>query len=284
MAEMDRSQSLHDVPLTIEALCRHEPESLLRSVCQNDVSFVLDLADEIGISAPLGSSYTIRRREGRRITEDRSGVGKVAILTPGCPLHVEIRGEYRVLQLRLPLSLMIGYLAEDHDLPQTVLDAATHDYGYDPTLARLLFMAKAAGPEAETEFLRTVVAHLLRRWRVYKPCTRARGGLAPATLRRVKECVEADLGGLLTLESLAAEAGLSPFHFARQFKRAVGRAPHQYVLDRRVAHAVALLACQGLSVAEVAERSGFSHVSHLSRRMRDFTGLSPSHFRRAILP
>ena len=46
--------------------------------------------------------------------------------------------------------------------------------------------------------------------------------LPPAMLRRVHDRIEAGLGDVLTLDGLAAEAHLSPFHFARAFKASVG--------------------------------------------------------------
>lgn len=288
MSDTERVRSIYETPYAAGAAFKHEQASLLRSVRHSGASFVSELAGEIGISMALAPSCTVRQRENGRTTDVAPGVGHLAILAPGRPLAVSMRGDFRALQLRLPLPLVAEWLAEDHDLGASALEFAAHHFGYDPALARLLYTAKAVGPEAETGILREVVARLLRIWSVRAatrgPAPPRHGGLAPAALRRVKDRVEAGLDRPLTLETLAAEAGLSPFHFAREFKRAVGRAPYQYVLDRRVARAVALLARPELSVAEVAEAAGFTHASHLARWMRGATGVSPSRFRRSVLP
>ena len=50
------------------------------------------------------------------------------------------------------------------------------------------------------------------------PAPQARGGLPPGAMRRVREYVDAHLGESMDLAELAAVAGLSVFHFARQFR------------------------------------------------------------------
>ena len=56
----------------------------------------------------------------------------------------------------------------------------------------------------------------------------ARGALDAGRVRRVKDFIETHLDRDLTIETLAKEACLSPFHFARAFKAATGMAPHRY--------------------------------------------------------
>jgi AraC family transcriptional regulator len=92
--------------------------------------------------------------------------------------------------------------------------------------------------------------------------------------------IDANLGRELSLEELAREACLSPFHFARSFKAATGLPPHRYVLQRRHAHAKALLAGRTLSLAEVALACGFSSQAHFSTSFKQATGVAPSLFGR----
>jgi AraC family transcriptional regulator len=77
---------------------------------------------------------------------------------------------------------------------------------------------------------------------------------------------------------LAAEAGLSPYHFARAFKRSVGSSPHRYVLRRRIERAKYHLAAGELSLAAVALACGFGSQSHFTARFRATTGLTPRQF------
>lgn len=110
--------------------------------------------------------------------------------------------------------------------------------------------------------------------------SRVRGGLAPATLRRIREYVDSHLDQHIDLESLAATAELSLYHFARTFKQSEGTTPHNFVLERRLARARELLTDSNLSLPEVAIAVGFADQSHLTRRFRQNVGVSPGQFRR----
>jgi AraC-like DNA-binding protein len=114
---------------------------------------------------------------------------------------------------------------------------------------------------------------------VSKP-SRARGGLPPATLRRIREYVDTHLDQNIELESLAATAELSLYHFARTFKQSEGTTPHAFVLERRLARARELLARTDLSLSEVAFAVGFADQSHFTRRFRQMVGVSPGQFRK----
>jgi len=99
-------------------------------------------------------------------------------------------------------------------------------------------------------------------------------------LRRVIDYIEEHLGEDLSLLTLAAEAGMSPAHFAREFKRAKGTSVHRYLLGRRVEWAAALLAGTEQSVAEVALATGFSSQAHLTTAFQRLNGTTPAAYRR----
>lgn len=108
-----------------------------------------------------------------------------------------------------------------------------------------------------------------------------RGGLAPATLRRVLAHVEGHLAEALGIEQLAALAGLSADHFVRAFRESTGQPPHRYVVTRRVELAMALLRQRGASVSEIALRAGFGTPSSFTRAFHRTTGRTPREFQRA---
>jgi AraC-like DNA-binding protein len=111
------------------------------------------------------------------------------------------------------------------------------------------------------------------------PVTQARGGLPPAAMRRVREHVETHLSESIDVAELAAIAGLSVFHFARQFKQSAGIAPHHYLIKRRVERAREMLACTDFSLSEIAIATGFSDQSHFARHFRQMLGTTPGQFR-----
>jgi len=65
------------------------------------------------------------------------------------------------------------------------------------------------------------------------PRPRMRGGLSPGAVRRVQEYVETHLSENVDLPVLAGVAGLSIYHFAREFKQSTGTTPHYYIITHR---------------------------------------------------
>ena len=84
-----------------------------------------------------------------------------------------------------------------------------------------------------------------------------------------------------SLTSLAAEARMSPFYFARVFSELVGEPPHQYLLRARLRRAAELLR-MGASVAEAALKSGFLDVNHFSKTFHRRFGTPPSRYPRSF--
>jgi len=106
-----------------------------------------------------------------------------------------------------------------------------------------------------------------------------KGGLAPAVLRLVQDWIEAHLSEPLLLGDLAEQAALSEYHFARMFRQSMGVAPHQYVMQRRMALAKTGVLNTDLPLTEIALSCGFSSASHFSNRFRAVYGLTPSQLR-----
>ena len=80
-----------------------------------------------------------------------------------------------------------------------------------------------------------------------------------------------------SLTSLAAEAGMSPFYFARVFSELVGEPPHRYLLRFRLRRSAKLLR-MGALVTEAAIKSGFPDVSHFSKTFHRRYGVPPSRY------
>jgi AraC-like DNA-binding protein len=108
-----------------------------------------------------------------------------------------------------------------------------------------------------------------------------RGGLPPASLKRACAYIESHLAERVSIEQLAAVAVLSVFHFARAFKQSQGTTPHEYIVDRRIAHARALLKETDTPLSEIALVSGFADQSHLARHFKRRVGVSPRAFRQS---
>jgi AraC family transcriptional regulator len=139
----------------------------------------------------------------------------------------------------------------------------------------------AGGPLAAESLANILAVHLIRHILAPPQPGRGRDGVLPrGRLRAVVEYIEEHLDGCPALEQLAAVARLSPYHFARQYKRATGLPPHQYVILRRVERARQLLqAGTDLPLAEVALHAGFSNQSVFCLHFKRLVGVTPRQFR-----
>ena len=106
-----------------------------------------------------------------------------------------------------------------------------------------------------------------------------RSEVGRADLRRVLLAIEDRLGEPLRLSDLSTLVGMSPFHFARVFKEHVGEPPAQYLQNRRTERAIELIRTGSLPLSEIAFRTGFSSQSHMTRRVKTATGLTPGKLR-----
>lgn len=111
----------------------------------------------------------------------------------------------------------------------------------------------------------------------------SRVGLVDRRIRRSVELMHTQLDQDLTLKALAAASYLSPFHFARLFKKLTGSTPHNYLAGIRAARAQLLLAETELSVTEVGARVGYLSASHFTKAFRLATGTTPREFRKALI-
>jgi AraC family transcriptional regulator len=107
-------------------------------------------------------------------------------------------------------------------------------------------------------------------------------GLPRYKLRRVVAYVDARLGGPISLDDLANVAGVSRFHFHRQFRKSVGVTPREYVLRARIERAKGLLTESDLTVGEVSGAVGFADQSHFSNIFRRLTAMTPRSFRNSM--
>lgn len=110
----------------------------------------------------------------------------------------------------------------------------------------------------------------------------ARRPPTPRDERRIASAlrrIEAQQGARLSLDTLAAEAAVSPFHFLRIFEQVVGVTPGQYMLTMRLRHAAVRLRRSNDAIAALALDCGFDDLSTFNRQFRRATGLPPGAYR-----
>lgn len=183
------------------------------------------------------------------------------------------------LEVQIPPSLL-RRAAEDMGLDPDRSGLAPRHQFRDPQIEHIawaLDAERAAGhPSGRlyTESLGLALAvHLLGTYTA--PIALPRG-LSRPQLRRVTGFIEAHLDQDLSLARLADVAGVSASHLKTLFRRSLGLPVHEYVIQRRVERAKALLVAGHLPASQVALEAGFSHQSHMARHMRRLLGVTPA--------
>lgn len=105
-------------------------------------------------------------------------------------------------------------------------------------------------------------------------------GDVPGYVKQTVRTIDSRYGEKLTLGSLAAELSVSKFNLSRAFKRYIGLAPIEYLIQVRINHAKELLKYADAPIAEIAERVGIDNVSHFIGLFKDRTGLTPLAYRK----
>ena len=246
---------------------------------------------ETEIIVMIQGHLPIRRRGDGRQQHCDAVPGTIWICPAG--VHedmIHLYGEVQEsLHLFLPASPLSGTALRELDVDPSRV-SLHYDGGFrDPLIEQIawnirgemLDPAPAGNMLAET-LTSALGVHVLRHHSNLESASvrlpAVRGTLDPQRLRRVKDFIDAHLGSDLTIETLANEACLSPFHFARAFKAATGMAPHAYLTDRRIEQAKSWIR-EGRPLGEIAYKLGLSSQAYFTKWFKRGVGATPGRFR-----
>ncbi|PLR22634.1 AraC family transcriptional regulator [Caulobacter zeae] len=108
-------------------------------------------------------------------------------------------------------------------------------------------------------------------------------GLLPWQARRVRDYVDGDLGGRLSIRTAAERAKLSPSYFSRRFRQSFGVTFSRFVALRRIEHAQSMMIRSTTSLCQIALACGFTDQAHFTRTFGGMTGSTPSQWRRTAM-
>ena len=230
----------------------------------------------------------VRTGAGQR-TEARPSTGVFCLTPAGVDNQITIKAPVpKALHLYLPTS-QFRKLADDYNLPAGPAHSIRYVAGVQDAVIYQIGLAIASAMTNETAAGRmfvetasaTLAARLLQTYSDGGACKSLEPAhrIDHARLRRTVDYISANLDREITLAQLAEVAGLSVFHFARTFTRAMGVSPSRYVSRMRLEKAMAEIAAGKLSLAEIAFKAGFSSQASFTTAFRRTTGLTPGEYR-----
>lgn len=260
------------------------------SVCDWDLpwldGFELAENDDFIIALHSAGSRSVRASCDGAWIDKFSIPGLISVIPPGRRIDYRIQGAVRFSSVHIPRR-MVSPVWGERGLAQRGIRFAFHDGYVQACMQALVEEARQVRGRSlpyVNAVTRALLLHLVRNFE------REDGALAslasPACrtdatidLGPVLDFIDSHLPQALTLDRLANRAGASRAHFARQFRAAVGVAPHRYVTLRRIERAKALLTQSAASLADIAHDVGFNSQSHFTQVFHALTGQTPKRFR-----
>jgi len=212
----------------------------------------------------------------------------VTIIPAGSSARWDIPGAVDVIQLYLPHTTL-ERVAREADAP--ALGDLLEQTGHPDAVTSGLLMSSADALEGNAALdalfrqrLTDLLATRLLAEHTGVPTTfePIMGGLSPPALRRAIERLRSDSDSDVSLAALAADAGLSRFHFCRAFKESTGLSPHAWLRQQRLEQAMNMLRDTDASIESVARELGYASQTAFAAAFRRLTGETPSDWRRRM--
>ena len=231
------------------------------------------------------------RENGRPWITHRIKKGSFFLTSGGAPYDVRWKAvtpepfETMLVFVELPLlqhALEEVFGADAAHVQMRDVSAFT-DVALDSLMERLRdeLMRPQASPLFVQGMAQAIAIHLARNYGEMAEVSRGGSPSLPGyKLRQITDWMAEHVAEEFNLARLAAQAGLSKFHFQRLFKSAVGVSPSQYHISLRMNEARRLLRETKKSVVDVALEVGYTNPSHFAKLFRRETSLSPSDYRR----
>lgn len=125
--------------------------------------------------------------------------------------------------------------------------------------------------------LQTTLQELILHFDRYHP--QVGGGPLDERIFRITGYIADHLAERIEVAALARQCLLSKSRFVHLFQKELGKSPQRYIEELRMRHAILMLKATKNPISEIAEESGYPDPLYFSNRFRQFTGMSPRHFR-----
>ena len=223
--------------------------------------------------------------EGTRYPVAQFRAGDVQFLPAGSEArNLYLSGPYSETMLRIPVPIFTDAVRGIADREVSDLKFAglkdQHVFGISRMLRKIVLSKDASPVLADAVMTALSIALMCG----MSPEARINAskmaeGLSGYRKGKALEFIHENLSKPMLMGQIADAAALSPCHFSRSFKIAMGVSPARYVLGKRVEMASRMLVMTKIPLAAVALACGFSSQSHFATSFKEATGLTASVYR-----
>ena len=217
------------------------------------------------------------------LKEYKGGKGKLCAMPLGHQSKWSIQDNIDFLHFYFSDHVFKSYVTQNFDVDVRTISIRDLVYADQPEIMQLLLRYyKISEVKSEALFLEKdeVMNDLLHH--IVINCTDRLlkspiiiGGLSHKDIKRIRIFIRDNLEKSITLNMLANELNLSPFHFAKMFKISFGQTPAQYTINCRIERIKELLKTTN-SLADISSLAGFCHQSHMTALFKRQYGITPS--------
>jgi AraC family transcriptional regulator len=230
----------------------------------------------------------VNRRLGDQCKDDYVKAGDI-VISPANVLHSACwngRANFTLLLLKPEYFSHIAFEHINPERSELLPSFAQEDpfvYGAGQNLKSQLQSQDIASRMYIDQLASCLFIHLTERYGLTKhKLSRNIHSFSAAELQQALDYFDDHINQNIGLAEISNLLGMSQYHFARLFKKAIGIPPAQYFMKRRLKKTAHLLATTSLDLGLIAEETGFTDQSHLYRTFCQHLLVTPRQYRRRL--
>ncbi len=235
-----------------------------------------------------GHHYGIVGAEQESSVKDyKTRAGAVNYFCPDQSIYFEAEGQAKFYQLWLDRAVFDDVAANIVKGGSNNITPLAFAGVFDPLISRAAatILNESVAPSAASQLMIDAAAQqiaiLVLRRNISRPISVSQTRpLSQAETNRVIDFLEDNIDRNDGLQAVAASIDMSPFHFGRAFKAATGQAPHQFLIERRIARVRDQLTSSTQTLADIAYACGFSSQAHMTTTFSKHVGVTPGKYRK----